>query len=584
MADKNSQANDVFYVYALVKTPGEFSLADVFYIGKGKGLRGEQHFVEVQKEFNGSLKHLEIQRILGDSPSLETIKRHAYVLVGNLSETAAFDVESALIKMFGGALGSQLFNIQSGHGNQEVPQVVPLEDALIYFDASGRTIEKVPSVDLRDFPASSARPLTIVVKGTELAIEEADYRRTGQAGPIAHSELVEFTSGMRNLRGWNPSAPWSAEEARNRASVWWEISQENVLLLQKLAEKRQLQLALVVRDPRRGSSVVRYVWNVDANGTWLRTQNQWGIPLGDEIRDHSWRGHKLIKSSDNRQVLHGHSKGIAYAADCLNILPEGVDPQEVPAPIGQDEAKSSIIAACPHCAGERATHLAPRNYLCPDCQGRATDVLGWTVRLFNEVKTAGDVTTPAGNEARHADGSPCIEVAERSIAYVDGIAFRVVEGRSGGVFLTPLLSTEPPAAEVDPGTDDLERLWLLKSVELADEIQWLKEGDFLSVDYDTGDPDYTLYGQLAPEESIFHCEVVSNQFMPADDWPLDADYLQQEGWLPPDEDTPNWFRLHTGTESAASGLLLAMRHGRGCEDPRRIMWSPATFPGQLDDD
>ena len=317
MADETTDANDVFYVYALVRTPGNFALDDVFYIGKGKGLRSEQHFDEVQDEFNGSLKHLEIQRILGESPSLEAIKKHAYVLVGNLSETAAFNVESALIKMLGGAQGSQLVNIQSGHGNQDVPQVVPLEDALIYFDASEKVIVKVPAAELGSFPASTSLPLTIVVKGTEVAIEEPDYRGTGQAGPIPNSEIVEFTAEVRKLRGWHPSSPWTAKEARSRASVWWKISQENVLLLQGLATKQQPQLALVVKDPRRGSSVVRYVWNVDPGGTWLRTKNQWGIPLGAEVVDHAWRGHKLIKSLDKVQVLHGHSTGIAFAAECL---------------------------------------------------------------------------------------------------------------------------------------------------------------------------------------------------------------------------------------------------------------------------
>lgn len=261
------------------------------------------------------MRFVEIQRIIGESPSLETLKSHAYVLVGNLTETAAFNVESALIKMLGGAQGSQLLNIQSGHGNQEVPQVVPLEDALIYFDASEKEVTKVPSAELGIFPASSARPLIIVVKGTEVAIEESDYRSTGEAGPVPQSELVEFTGATRKLRGWNPSSPWTADEAQNRASVWWKISQDNVVHLQTLASKGQLQLALVVKDPRKGSSVARYVWNVDPNGIWLRTKNQWGIPLGHEIHDHSWRGHKLLKSDNKVQVLHGHSNGIAYAAD-----------------------------------------------------------------------------------------------------------------------------------------------------------------------------------------------------------------------------------------------------------------------------
>ena len=129
----------------------------------------------------------------------------------------------------------------------------------------------------------------------------------------------------------------------------------------------------------------------------------------------------------------------------------------------------------------------------------------------------------------------------------------------------------------------MDRLWRLQADALSDDVQWLKDGDFFTVNYLSGDPDYAVYGQLAPEEGGFHCEVVSNQFMAADDWPLDAGYLHQSGWHPPDEETPNWFRVVVGAEPAAEQLLLALRHGRGCDDARRLQWEPASFPGQADD-
>lgn len=244
---------------------------------------------------------------------------------------------------------------------------------------------------------------------------------------------------------------------------------------------------------------------------------------------------------------------------------------------------TAINAACPHCSGVRPSHLVPRNYLCGDCQGRATDVLGWTVRFFNGFEARDGVMNATGVAAEHSDDSLCVEVTERSRAYVDGTAYRVIEGRFGGVFLQPLPSSDPPAAEAEPGSGDLEMMWAALATGLAEEIQWLKDGDFLSVDYETGDPTYILYGQIAPEEGGFYAEVVSNQFMPADDWPLDAGYLQQAGWLPPEEDAPNWFRSFTGAEAVAEGFLAAMRHGRGCTDPRRFSWDPAMFPEDLDD-
>ena len=240
--------------------------------------------------------------------------------------------------------------------------------------------------------------------------------------------------------------------------------------------------------------------------------------------------------------------------------------------------------ACPHCSGPRPDHLVARNYLCASCQERATDVIGWTVTLLNDAKeiSPGHFTT-VGNGARHVDGSRCLEVPERSIAYVDGTAYVVAEGRFGGVFLRPPTSTEPPASEVDPGADDMEQLWAAMTAQLQDEVQWLKDGDFVTVNYLSEDPDYALYGQLAPEEDGFHLEVVSNKYMPADDWPLDTEYLQEAGWLAPDEETPNWFRVCTGSAAAASALLLALRFGRGCSDARRLDWHPATFPRELED-
>ncbi|WP_449372002.1 TY-Chap domain-containing protein [Arthrobacter psychrolactophilus] len=203
--------------------------------------------------------------------------------------------------------------------------------------------------------------------------------------------------------------------------------------------------------------------------------------------------------------------------------------------------------------------------------------------LIDGINATDRAMMPTGIVALHQNGSVCNEVTTRRRVYVDGISYLVTEGRFGGVSIQPPPSADPPAAEVDPGADDLEMYWTLISTAMADEIRWLKDGDFLTINYETGDPDYALYGQLAPEEESFHIEVVSNQFMPADDWPLDAEYLQQADWSPPDEECPNWSLVQNGAEAAADSLLLALRHGRGCLDPRRFDWHPAMFLPQTDD-
>ncbi|MCU6482462.1 ADP-ribosylglycohydrolase family protein [Arthrobacter sp. A2-55] len=253
-------------------------------------------------------------------------------------------------------------------------------------------------------------------------------------------------------------------------------------------------------------------------------------------------------------------------------------------PRPEDRATAMDRTACPHCGGSRRDILVARNYLCDSCRGRATDVMGQHVTLFNEFHTEGATISPIGVAANHEDGSRCAEVTERARAYVDGTAFRVVEGRFGGAFLLPLASPEPNADEVAPGTEDLDNYWDRAAGSLADEIQWLKDGDFLTVDYGTENPELVVYGQLSIEDDGFHCEVVSNAFMPADDWPLDSAYLVAAGWTPPGDENPNWHRVQSGAAATAALILAGLRYGRGCRDPRRLGWEPATFPDGVDED
>ncbi|MFC8038906.1 hypothetical protein ACFUOZ_06085 [Paenarthrobacter sp. NPDC057355] len=312
--EDTSTARGVHYVYALVRTPGAFRMEDIFYIGKGKGLRSRAHFKEAQEAFRGTAKQALLRSILEMDDSLENIERHAYVLVGGLSEQDAFNVESALIKMLGGPMGPQLFNLQSGHSGQDVPQVVPLNEARIYFDALPQVVEKLPVASLADYEPMRAGRAVVVVKGTHLPIAEPMQESTGEQGPVPQSEIFRETEQLRNLRGWDPTNPWTDAEARERASVWWAISAQNVLALQALAADKQVLIALLVRDPRSGSSVVRYVWEIDPVGTWQFAGTQWGIPLGRAVEEHPWRGSKLL-APNNRQVLHGHSTGIGYVSE-----------------------------------------------------------------------------------------------------------------------------------------------------------------------------------------------------------------------------------------------------------------------------
>ncbi|WP_262103923.1 hypothetical protein [Arthrobacter sp. Marseille-P9274] len=113
--------------------------------------------------------------------------------------------------------------------------------------------------------------------------------------------------------------------------------------------------------------------------------------------------------------------------------------------------------ACPHCGGQRQDRLVPRNYLCAACQGPATDVLGRKVRLFNGLDNVSGVLSASGLGADHEDGTACAEVVARSIAYVNGTAYRPCEGRFGRAFLSPLPEPAPQASvtELHPEKMDL---------------------------------------------------------------------------------------------------------------------------------
>lgn len=235
-----------------------------------------------------------------------------------------------------------------------------------------------------------------------------------------------------------------------------------------------------------------------------------------------------------------------------------------PVPIAEASVRfllrTAIYCAAAARAGRRTFRAGPR-HLSTRCTPKAA-------------------TTHVGVAAKHEDESRCAEVTERQREYVDGTANRVNEGRFGGAFLQPLQTAEPNAEKTEPGPEDLENYWDWAADALADEIPWLKIGDFLAIDYDSGNPEVVVYGQLAVEYDNFHCEVVFNAFMPADDWPLVSAYFVAAEWTSLDDQMPNWHRVQS---PAAAVVLAGLRQGRGCHDPRKLDWEPATFPGKVED-
>jgi O-acetyl-ADP-ribose deacetylase (regulator of RNase III) len=87
---------------------------------------------------------------------------------------------------------------------------------------------------------------------------------------------------------------------------------------------------------------------------------------------------------------------------------------------------------CPHDGTETAQPPRYPEALCRSCAGRATDLAGRAVQMYN-------VSLTGGFEARHADDKTvCEQVTRDGRVLIDGKAYRAGEARFGGVVIQPL--------------------------------------------------------------------------------------------------------------------------------------------------
>ncbi|MGM0930080.1 MAG: TY-Chap domain-containing protein [Actinomycetota bacterium] len=114
---------------------------------------------------------------------------------------------------------------------------------------------------------------------------------------------------------------------------------------------------------------------------------------------------------------------------------------------------------------------------------------------------------------------------------------------------------------------------------IAEEIRWLKDGDFVMIEYgESTDDAIAPYAQVALDEEGYWCEIVSNDYLPGDTWPLHGDVLKEAGWNAPDAHCPNWHSLRTGSQTTAVAVLAGLREGRGCADVRLLSWHTGMMP------
>jgi hypothetical protein len=125
--------------------------------------------------------------------------------------------------------------------------------------------------------------------------------------------------------------------------------------------------------------------------------------------------------------------------------------------------------------------------------------------------------------------------------------------------------------------------WTELAGEIGAALARLRPGQFLLIEYDalrTWDP--RPYAQCAREVDSWYCEVVSQNYLGAAQWPIDELTLRRSGWLLPDDETANWWLNAESADAAAMLLVEGLRLGRLCPDPGAFAWSVGTFPSGPD--
>lgn len=102
--------------------------------------------------------------------------------------------------------------------------------------------------------------------------------------------------------------------------------------------------------------------------------------------------------------------------------------------------------------------------------------------------------------------------------------------------------------------------------DLTIDLEVLEPGQFVIVEH-CAQLDPNPYGQAAPEGGGgWHCEVVSEAYLPAGVWPIDEWYLMAAGWTPPGDPRGNWSRTADSPARVARLLADGLRLGRVCPD------------------
>ncbi|WP_426989891.1 TY-Chap domain-containing protein [Pseudarthrobacter sp. Y6] len=126
----------------------------------------------------------------------------------------------------------------------------------------------------------------------------------------------------------------------------------------------------------------------------------------------------------------------------------------------------------------------------------------------------------------------------------------------------------------------VEERWARAGELVSEVLANMPWNSFVSIDYgDEADGPRRPYAQANPSADGVWCEIVSEAFLPAVEWPIDTNYLVGNGWSAPDEEVPNWHKQGVPPFEAGHQLLEALKHGRLCRDPQKVRWHSGDFPG-----
>ena len=123
-----------------------------------------------------------------------------------------------------------------------------------------------------------------------------------------------------------------------------------------------------------------------------------------------------------------------------------------------------------------------------------------------------------------------------------------------------------------------EESWARAGELISEVLANMSPGSFLSIQYAYDADNLTPYAQAVPDADGVWCEIVSEQFLPAEQWPISTGYLAGKGWAAPTDDFPNWHKDGVPHEAAGHDILDGLRGGRGCDDPAKFRWHTGQFP------